>query len=57
MGCLKFCWALPVLLDSVLVECCSLELSPPAWWEQEAGERTGGQDHLMHSFNGVKKKL
>lgn len=43
-------WALPVLLDSVPMESCSLELSPAAWWEQEtgAGVRTGGQDHFMH---------
>lgn len=51
-------WALPVLLDSLPVESCPLEVSPAAWWEQNTGavERTGRQDHFMHEFNGIKKK-
>lgn len=46
MECLKVSWAFPVLLDSVPVESCSLELSPPACLEQETG--AGRQDHFMH---------
>lgn len=50
MGCVKFSWALPVLLGSVPVESCSLELSAAAWWEQEMGR---GEDRRAGPFHAL----
>lgn len=48
-------WALPVLLDSLPVESCSLELSSAAWREQGRGQE--GRTVLCTNLMVLKKNL